>query len=152
MNPPPRPAHLFATEDGLSREAAQWGLLMRLSSFADIAFTGDANGRIAAAVEESPELLRFDIDCDLGFAQLELSLAADGWVKAELFCNARVVFRAWIEDPYEEKEGWPDGAEGVGEAPLRVSKRGGWLDIDAKAFPGVPAGEHGRFQIQDATG
>ena len=97
-------------------------------------------------------LLRFDIECDLGFAQLELSLASDGWVKAELFHNTRVVFRAWIEDPYEEKEGWPDGAAGVGEAPLRISKRGGWLDVDAAAFPGVPVGKHGRFQIQDATG
>ena len=69
--------------------------------------------------------------------------------EAEVWVAGRLAARAWIEDPYEEKEGWPDGADGVGEAPLRLSKRGSWLSIEAARFPGVPAGENGYFQLED---
>ena len=70
-------------------------------------------------------------------------------MKAEVSAHGAVVFRAWLEDPYEEKEGWPDGADGMGEGPLRISKRGSWLSIDARSFPGAPAGENGYFQLED---
>ena len=42
--------------------------------------------------------------------------------------------RAWLEDPYEEKEFWPDGADGVGEGPGRISKRGSWLQVNMQRF------------------
>ena len=148
MAPPPRPAHLFQTHNGLSREAAQWGLLLLLTSTTDAAFTGDLEGQVYPSSEVSPGVFRSVVECTLGEAVLELSLQPDGWVKAEVTAHGRVVFRAWIEDPYEEKEGWPDEADGVGEGPLRISKKGWWVVIRAARFPGVPEGEHGLFRLE----
>jgi hypothetical protein len=151
MSPPPRPAFLFQAEDGSPRDAAQWGLLLRLAGAAPVTFVGDAAGAIAEGVEIAPGTFRFEIASSLGPGRLDLALAADGWVRAELRSGDGLVLRAWIEDPYEEKQGWPDGADGVGEGPMRLSKRGTWLSIDCARFPGVPADEHGLFQIEDAA-
>jgi hypothetical protein len=150
MSPPPRPAHLFNEDDGVGREAAQIGLLMRLKGFSGIKFLGDAVGEVSEAVESAPNLFRASVESNMGAALVELSLAPEGWVKAELIVAGRAVFRAWIEDPYEEKSGWPDGADGVGEAPLRISKRGSWLSIETGRFPGVPGDQHGLFQLEEA--
>lgn len=146
--PPPRPAHLFQTHNGLSRDAAQVGLLFRLSLSAPCQFEGDAVGFTDAAAEDADGRIRCAFTSGKAAGELVLSMEADGWLKAEVFIGGRQVFRAWIEDPYEEKEGWPDGADGVGEGPLRISKRGSWLSIDCSRFPGVPVGEHGYFQLR----
>ncbi|HVY90436.1 MAG TPA: hypothetical protein VG942_16335 [Hyphomonadaceae bacterium] len=124
---------------------------MRLGSFAGITFGGDAEGEIWETEEVSPSLFRAPFSCDRGDGVLELSMAPDGWVKAELLLGGAMIFRAWIEDPYEEKEGWPDGADGIGEAPLRISKRGSWLSLDVVRFPGVTAGKDGYFTLEETN-
>ena len=66
MSLPPRSARLFQTEEGLSREGAQWSLLLKLKVFCGVAFTGDADGEVAEAQEVSPNCFRAEIASSLG--------------------------------------------------------------------------------------
>lgn len=147
--PPPRPAHLFAHEQGEPLQDAQRQLLLRLASFADpaIDFHGDCTGRLwLEASSDTSVRLAFSIDQAEG--HIHLTAADNGWVRAEVTCSGASILRAWIEDPYEEPEVWPDGADGVGEAPGHISKRGAWLTIDSARFPGVPANAQGYWQVE----
>jgi hypothetical protein len=152
MNPPPRPAHAFQAGEGVSGEAAARQLLAILALWCEppLAFRGDAEGEVSLALQTDAHVA-LAFASNLGAGEIDIFLDADGWLRAEVLVDGAPPLRVWIEDPYEEKEGWPDGADGVGEAPLRISKRGTWLNIDCARFPGVPAGQHGLFQLEDAT-
>ncbi|HRO02317.1 MAG TPA: hypothetical protein PLS69_01760 [Terricaulis sp.] len=75
-----------------------------------------------------------------------------GWVKAEVFVSGAHVFRAWVDEPFEEKEFWPDGADGIvppqGDPPGRISKRGLWLQLSCAAFPGAPDKGNGFWDVE----
>jgi hypothetical protein len=149
-SPPPRQAHLFDHEQGESLGDAQLGLLHRLASLADggIDFHGDCTGNLqTAALQDRSAQLAFT--SDRGGGLISLTIADNGWLRAEVFVADALVLRAWVEQAYEEKEFWPDGADGAGDAPGRISKRGGWLTIDCARFPGVPANEHGHWTVEE---
>jgi hypothetical protein len=83
-------------------------------------------------------------DTDKGAGRIELFITNEFWVCAELFIGDELKLRAWVEAPYQEKAFWPDGADGIGEAPGRISKRGSWLQIYCPRFPGVSS-EHSDY-------
>jgi hypothetical protein len=127
-----------------SPHEAQRGLLMRLVGFAHggVAFKGDAEGRLWRAIENA-QSAQLAFNSLHGEGYLDLALAENGWVRADLYLGGAFKLRAWIEEPYEEKEFWPDGADGLGEAPGRISKRGAWLQIDCARFlSGAISGAH----------
>jgi hypothetical protein len=75
--------------------------------------------------------------------RLTLFVEHNNWVCAELCKSDTLVQRAWIEQPYEEFELWPDGADGVvgnavdDDPPGRIGKRINWLQIDVRRWPGL---------------
>lgn len=148
-SPPPRPAHLFAEEQGEPQEQAQLHFLHHLARFADpgVNFEGACTGRIWVEASDNTSA-RLAFTTNLAHGVIHIALAENGWLRAELIVNDVAMLGAWIEDPYEEKAFWPDGADGVGEAPGRISKRGAWLYVDCTHFPGVPANAHGYWQVE----
>ena len=150
--PPARAAHLFAHEQGETQQDAQRSFLRSLALFADtpVNFHGNCNGCIwCESSNDISTCLAFATD--RGSGVIEITLADSGWLRADLIASGVPVLRAWIEDPYEEKEFWPDGADGVGEAPSRISKRGAWLTIDCARFPGVPPNANGYWQVEETA-
>ena len=105
-------------------------------------FRGHANGRIwrQRGDKTSARLL---FVCDQGDGHIDLSIDPSFWVRAELFIVGELKFRAWIDEPYEEKDFWPDGADGLtppnDDPPGRISKRGRWLQLRRKDFGLPPA-------------
>ena len=148
--PPPRPAHLFAHEQGEPQQHAQAAFLRHLVLLCDgVSFDGSAKGSIACE-QLDDHGARLAFTSNIGAGHITLSRAENGWVRAELYLADTLILRAWLEDPYEEKAFWPDGADGIGDAPGRISKRGAWLTIDCARFPGVPANAHGFWQVEEA--
>jgi hypothetical protein len=155
--PPKRAPYYIGNESsGWSLRDCAKGLIHTLSSWVrqPLEFKGDANGRIWHFQGDFDDRAQLLFTSDQGNGRIELSIDDTCWVKAELFVVDELKLRAWIDEPYEEKEFWPDGADGVvppdGDAPGRISKRGRWLQIRAAQFSGVPDKGGGFWSVEDA--
>lgn len=153
--PPTRAPHYFDNEQrGWPIADCARMLMDDLARFVKPArdFRGDARGHIwCAALDQTGARLAFT--SDKGDGHLQLSVHESGWVKAEVFVSGARVFRAWVDEPFEEKEFWPDGADGItppqGDPPGRISKRGRWLQLSCAHFPGVPDKGNGYWDVED---
>ena len=143
--PPKRQPHYVWNEDQdwpLSDCAS--ALIDTLCGFISPArdFKGDASGHIWVAYKTKTEA-RIAFTSENRGGHIQLSIDPSNWVRAEVFVSGKLKFRAWLEDPYEEKEFWPDGADGIvapnDDPPGRISKRGRWLQFKRAAWPGVAA-------------
>jgi hypothetical protein len=149
--PPGRDACLFAEHEGAPREEAVLWPFWRITSWArgGVEFGGDAAGRIWLVGETDRMRAELAFTSNRGDGAIVLEPAAGGWLRIEVVREGVVLFRAWLDQPYEELEFWPDGADGEGEAPGRISKRGAWLQLRTGAFPGVPGDAHGVFSVEE---
>jgi hypothetical protein len=152
--PPTRAPHYVGMEEcGWSANDCARGLISTLSSFARSGtdFVGNAKGHIWRAHEDATNA-RLAFSSDKGDGHIQLSIDAQDWVRAEVYVSGELKLRAWMEDPYEEKEFWPDGSDGrpdaKGDAPGRISKRGSWLQIRCADFPGVLPNEYGYWDAE----
>lgn len=152
--PPTREPHYFDNEvHGWPLDQCARGLLWTLHSFVfhPTDFVGAAKGHAWIAHKDENNA-RIAFTSDKGDGHVQLSTHESHWVKIEVFVSGALVFRAWADEPYEEKELWPDGADGVvppnGDASGRISKRGSWLQIQCEKFPGVPTTETGYWNIE----
>jgi len=131
------------------------GLISTLSSWCKkpLEFKGSANGRVWHFEGEFSDRAQLLFTSDQGDGRVELSVHETNWVKVEVFVGEEFKFRAWIDEPYEEKEFWPDASDGVtppdGNAPGRISKGGRWLQIKTAYFPGMPGNEYGYWDLED---
>jgi hypothetical protein len=143
--PPTRPPHYIDNEShGWPLESCAGSLINALASWAHepYEFRGHANGRIwRQRIDRTSARLLFV--SDQGDGHIDLSIDASFWVRAELFVIGELKFRAWIDEPYEEKDFWPDGSDGItppnGDPPGRISKRGRWLQFRRADFGLAPA-------------
>jgi hypothetical protein len=157
VTPPLRRPHYFDNEaHGWAIAECAAALVDRLAGFVKPAleFKGDAHGRIWC-VELEQARARLAFTSDKGDGHVQLDVHQSGWVRAQMFVADACVFRAWIEEPYEEKELWPDGADGIvaaiDEPPGRISKRGRWLQVKTADFPGAPDKGNGYWTVEDAS-
>lgn len=157
--PPLREPHYTDNETyGWAIRDCAIGLIGTLTSWCTkpLEFKGDATGRIWHFIGDYNDRAQLLFTSDKGHGTIELSVDETGWVRAEVFMNATLILRAWIDEPYEEKEFWPDGADGVTTkdiaSPGRISKRGRWLQIETARFPGVPDGDQGYWSVEDTFG
>lgn len=115
-------------------------------------FCGDANGRIWHSIGDDPDRALLIFTSDTGDGVIELSIDASNWVRADVLVGDDLVLRVWLEDPYEEKEFWPDDSEAIVSAsddpPGRISKRGAWLQLRCADFPGVPDKSEGYWTVE----
>jgi len=154
MSPPTRPPHYVGNEDhNWPLEDCAGFLIDTLSSWVrePYEFRGHANGRLwRQRVDKVSAHLLFV--SDLGDGHIDLSIDPTNWVRAEVFVVGELKFRVWLEDPYEEKDFWPDGADGItppnGDPPGRISKRGRWLQLRRADF-GLPAGASLFWDVAD---
>jgi len=116
-----------------------------------VAFKGNAAGRIWHFIGDYKDRAQLLFTTEEGAGTIELTIADNDWVRADVFMGEALILRAWIEDPYEEKEFWPDNGDGVGEAPGRISKRGRWLQIETARFPGAASSTTGFWIVEDAS-
>lgn len=143
--PPTRAPHYLGNEDhGWPLEDCASFLIDTLAGWArePYEFRGHANGRLwRQRVDKASARLLFV--SDQGDGHIDLSIDASFWVRAELFIVGELKFRAWIDEPYEEKDFWPDSSDGVttpnGDPPGRISKRGRWLQFRRADFGLAPA-------------
>lgn len=116
-------------------------------------FRGDANGRIWHVIGDDPDRAQLLFTSDKGDGVIELSIDDSNWVRAEVLVGDTLVLRVWLEDPYEEKEFWPDASEAIVSAqddpPGRISKRGAWLQLRCAHFPTVPDKGNGYWDVED---
>ncbi len=144
-HPPHRAPHYGDNETyNWPPEDCARGLISQLASWVltPVEFRGDARGRIWSKTRPDGDCATLFFKSDRGDGVIELQRHESNWVRAELRIAGELQLRAWLEDPYEEKEFWPDGADGADEGPGRISKRGAWLQIDARRFPGVPSDKY----------
>ena len=157
--PPSRPPHYGDNEmyGWPVRDCAR-NLISTLSGWTrdPVEFKGDANGRIWHFQDDSAGRAQLLFESDHGPGAIELSIDETNWVRAEVFVGNALKLRVWIDDPYEEKEFWPDGADGVippnGDPPGRISKRGRWLQLRAADFSGVTDKGNGFWSVEDTLG
>jgi len=153
--PPTRAPYYFDNEQhGWPITECAGFLVNTLAGFVKPAldFRGDASGHIwCAQLDKTSARLAFTSDKGNGHIQLEVH--ESGWVRAEVFISGARVFRAWLDEPYEEKDFWPDGADGIvppgGDPPGRISKRGRWLQLRCADFPGAPDKGNGFWDVED---
>jgi len=153
--PPSRAPHYFDNEiHRWENKSCAQGLIGTLVSFVSPArdFRGDATGHIWPTYKDT-DSARLAFSSSHGHGHVQLTRHETNWIKAEVFISGELKFRAWLEETYEEKEMWPDGADGVtppdGDAPGRISKRGRWLQVKRADFPGVPEGENAYWSLED---
>lgn len=154
--PPTREPHYRDNETyrWAARDCAL-GLIETLSGWcrSPLEFKGAVNGRVWHFQGDFADRAQLLFTSDKGNGRIELEVDPSNWVKAEVFVVDDLVFRCWIEDPYEEKEFYPDGSDGKpsseGDAPGRISKRGRWLQIQCADFPGVPDRGNGYWDLED---
>lgn len=151
--PPTREPHYFDNEQyGWSLDQCARNLLATLCVFVHrpTDFTGSATGHAWVAHRDENNA-RIAFTSDKGDGHVQLTVHESHWVKIEVFVSGALVFRAWADEPYEEKEFWPDGADGIvpqnGDPPGRISKRGSWAQVRRSAF-NLPAGEHEFFDLE----
>jgi hypothetical protein len=152
--PPIREPYYFDNEQhGYPLDECARGLLWTLQSFVSrpTDFVGNAKGH-AWIAQKDVNNARIAFTSDQGNGHVQLSTHESHWVKVEVFVSGALVFRAWADEPWEEKELWPDGADGIvppnGDPPGRVSKRGSWIQIKCEKFPGTPMTETGYFDVE----
>ena len=152
--PPTRDPHYFDNESyGWPLDQCARGLLWTLRGFVHTPqdFKGSATGHAWLAHHDENNA-RIAFTSDKGDGHVQLSTHESHWVKIEVFVSGARIYRAWADEPYEEKEFWPDGANGEpdanGDAPGRISKRGSWLQIRCADFPGAPPDEYGYWNIE----
>ena len=125
--PPPRAPFYYSNETyGWALRDCAIGLINRLGFFVrqPIDYFGDAQVRIWHFQGDYDDRAQFLFTSNHGDGRIELTIEESCWVRAELFIGDDFKFRAWLEDPYEEKAFWPDAADGLGEGPGRISKNG----------------------------
>lgn len=154
--PPSRDPHYGDTEIyGWTPRDCALGLISTLSSWCKrpFEFKGAANGRIWHFEGDFTDRAQLLFESDIGSGRLELTVHATYWVMAEIFVGDDLKLRCWLEDPFEEKEFYPDGSEGLanaeGDAPGRISKGGRWLQIRCADFPGVHDDGTGYWDLED---
>jgi hypothetical protein len=152
--PPLRSPKYVAQETyGWSRAQGARSLIWVLTSFVspEVRFGGSAAGR-AWIDRHSDDAARIAFTTDQGDGSIDLSVDGSDWVKIEVFSAGACVLCAWCDEPWEEKEFWPDGSDGLtppdGDAPGRISKRGSWLQIKCAMFPGVPNDGTGYWTLE----
>ncbi|PZO51404.1 MAG: hypothetical protein DCF16_11445 [Alphaproteobacteria bacterium] len=151
--PPTREPLYFDNEShGWTLDQCARGLLWTLWGFvySPRDFKGSANGHAWIAHHDENNA-RIAFTSDKGDGHVQLSTHESHWVKIEVFVSGALIFRAWADEPYEEKEFWPDGADGIvppdGDPPGRISKRGSWLQLRRAAF-GLPEAESDFWDIE----
>jgi|CXWL01.1.fsa_nt_gi hypothetical protein len=154
--PPLREPYYFDNETyGWAIEDCQRNLIETLAGFVrtPLEFKGDAHGRIWHFGEYFAGRATLLFTSDRGDGRIELEPHESGWVKAELFVGDDFKFRVWVDEPYEEKDFWPDAADGIvppnGDPQGRISKRGRWLQLQRAHFPSVPAGDGAWWSVED---
>lgn len=154
--PPTREPHYGDNEThGWTQRQCAINLIGTLSWWCKqpLEFKGDANGRIWHFEGEFADHAQLRFTSNLGDGAIAFSVHETNWVLAELSIGGELKFRCWLEDPYEEKEFYPDGSDGKpnaeGDPPGRISKRGRWLQIRCADFPGVPDGGGGFWSLED---
>lgn len=154
--PPTRDPHYGDNETyGWAIRDCAIGLISTFATWSQqpLEFKGAANGRVWHFEGDFTDRAQFLFESDKGAGRIELSVHPTNWVMAELFVGDELKFRGWLEDPYEEKEFYPDGSNGdvnaEGDAPGRISKRGRWLQIRCADFPGVPDAGEGYWSLED---
>lgn len=153
--PPSRPPY-YSDNETYGWPIAQCAgfLVDTLASFVKPArdFRGDAAGHIWCAYLDKTSA-RLAFSSNLGHGHVQLSVHESGWVRAEVFVSGQLKQRVWIDEPYEEKDFWPDGADGIAppnnDPPGRISKRGRWLQLKCAAFPGAPDKGNGYWDVED---
>ncbi len=86
--------------------------------------------------------------------QIELKTDPSGYLLAVGYLDGKAVFRGYIDQPYEERDIWPPGAEfdprRTVDAPGRIGKRGTWIVVNTKVWPAFApvANEVGYFLAQ----
>ncbi len=153
--PPTREPYYIDNESdhGWPLDQCARGLLSTLWGFvySPRDFKGSANGHTWLAHHDENNA-RIAFTSDKGDGQVQLSTHESHWVRIEVFVSGALIFRAWADEPYEEKEFWPDGADGIvppdGDPPGRISKRGSWLQIRCANFPGVRPDAYGYWNIE----
>jgi hypothetical protein len=153
--PPLRDPHYFDNEShGWPLDQCARGLLWTLRGFVHSPkdFVGNASGHAWIAHHDENNA-RIAFTSDKGDGHVQLSVHESHWVKIEVFISGALILRAWADEPYEEKDLWPDGADGVvapkGDAPGRISKRGAWLQFRCAQFPGVHDDGSGFWNLED---
>lgn len=154
--PPLREPHFFDNESkGWPLRQCAINLIGTLSWWVKqpLEFKGSASGRLWHFEGDFTDRAQLLFTSGKGDGVIELSVHESNWVLAELSVGGDVKFRAWLEETWEEKEFWPDGADGItrsdGDAPGRISKRGRWLQIRCADFPGVPNDGSGLWKLED---
>src|SRR5690606_31232992 len=113
--PPTREPHYRDNETyrWAARDCAL-GLIETLSGWcrSPLEFKGAVNGRVWHFQGDFADRAQLLFTSDKGNGRIELEVDPSNWVKAEVFVVDDLVFRCWIEDPYEEKEFYPDGSDG----------------------------------------
>jgi hypothetical protein len=154
--PPLRPPHYFDNEShSWSLRDCARNLISTLAWWCKQPrdFKGSANGRVWWFQGDYDARAQLLFTSNQGDGTIELSIDESGWVRAELFIAGALKLRAWIDEPYEEKEFWPDGSDCKrspdGDAAGRISKRSRWLIIRCADFPGAPPNEYGYWDVED---
>lgn len=154
--PPSREPHYGDNETyGWAVRDCAIGLISTLSTWCKrpLEFKGVATGRVWHFEGDFTDRAQFLFTSDKGDGRIEFVVDATNWVRVELFVGDELKFRGWMDDPYEEKEFFPDGSDGKpnseGDAPGRISKRGRWLQIRCADFPGVPDPGGGYWSFED---
>lgn len=159
MNPPTPPSrdpHFFDNEThGWTLRQCAINLIGTPSWWCKqpLEFKGAATGRVWRFEGDLADRAQLLFNSDKGDGRIELVVHETNWVMAEVFVSDDLKLRTWLEDPYEEKEFYPDGSDdkpnAEGDAPGRISKRGAWLQIRCADFPGVPDQGNGLWSLED---
>jgi len=155
VTPPARAPHYFDNQQyGWPTRQCAIHLVSTLANWTHpaVTFSGDAEGRIWREHSDGQGSARLRFSTKQGDGVVELSAHESDWVRAEVLLNGALVLRVWLDEPYEEKEFWPDGADGIvppdSDPPGRFSKRGAWLQLRCAAFPGVPDKGNGYWAVE----
>ncbi len=159
MKPPTSPSrepHFFDNETyGWSPRQCAINLISTLSGWCrqPFEFRGATNGRVWHFQGDFTDRAQLLFETDKGAGIIELTVHETNWVLAEVSIGGELKFRCWLEEPYEEKEFWPDGSDGKpnaeGDTPGRISKRRSWLQIRCADFPGAPDQGNGYWDLED---
>ena len=154
--PPSREPYYFDNEQyGWGMRQCAINLIATLSGWVrnPLEFKGDAIGRIWHFQGDHDDRAQLLFTSDKGDGIIELSVDESNWVRAEVMVGGELKLRAWLDEPYEEKEIWPDGADGIvppkGDPPGRISKRGRWLQLRRADFPTAPETGDAFWSVED---
>lgn len=141
MSAPARPPQYGLLEPYLSPWEAAKATLAHLAVQAEIypTWIGPAGVALTIAVaEHADERLILAIQ---GAAATTIRLVIDPshWIRGDVELQSGAHHTFWLDHPYEEYEFWPNDSDGEDESPGRMGKRGHWIQVDAQAWPNLPA-------------